>query len=120
MVTFKGLKYGAFAGFIATWSISSVVAVTEILLGLNIGTFYSIMGISLGVNNITAATSYSFCSSSFDWNYNRGDTWYHWDQMEKGAYAQPVQECIGWHRSGYRSMASILPSNNYVPSSTGY
>ncbi|MFZ0326068.1 MAG: hypothetical protein WBP64_16865, partial [Nitrososphaeraceae archaeon] len=38
MVTFKGLKYGAFAGFIATWSISSVIAVTEILLGLNIGT----------------------------------------------------------------------------------
>jgi len=31
MVTFKGLKYGAFAGFIATWSISSVIAVTELL-----------------------------------------------------------------------------------------
>jgi hypothetical protein len=60
MVTFKGLKYGAFAGFIATWSISSVIAVTEILLGLNIGTFYSIMGISLGVNNIAAATSTAF------------------------------------------------------------
>lgn len=60
MVTFKGLKYGAFAGFIATWSISSVIAVTEILLGLNIGTFYSIMGISLGVNDITTATSAAF------------------------------------------------------------
>lgn len=60
MVTFKGLKYGAFAGFIATWSISSVIAVTEILLGLNIGTFYSIMGISLGVNNIATATSTAF------------------------------------------------------------
>jgi hypothetical protein len=60
MVTFKGLKYGAFAGFIATWSISSVIAVTEILLGLNIGTFYSIMGISLGINDITVATSAAF------------------------------------------------------------
>ena len=60
MVTFKGLKYGAFAGFIATWSISSVIAVTEILLGLNIGTFYSIMGISLGINDITVATSATF------------------------------------------------------------
>jgi hypothetical protein len=60
MITFKGVKYGAFAGFIATWSISSVIAVTELLLGLNVGTFYSIMGISLGVNNITAATSTAF------------------------------------------------------------
>ena len=53
MVTFKGLKYGAFAGFIATWSISSVIAVTEFLLGLNMGTFYSIMGISLGASDTT-------------------------------------------------------------------
>jgi hypothetical protein len=60
MITFKGVKYGAFAGFIATWSISSVIAVTELLLGLNVGTFYSILGISLGVNNITAAASTAF------------------------------------------------------------
>jgi hypothetical protein len=61
MITFKGVKYGAFAGFIATWSISSVIAVTELLLGLNVGTFYLIMGISLGVNdNITAAASTAF------------------------------------------------------------
>jgi hypothetical protein len=61
MITFKGVKYGAFAGFIATWSISSVIAVTELLLGLNVGTFYSIMGISLGVNdNTTAAASTAF------------------------------------------------------------
>ena len=61
MITFKGVKYGAFAGFIATWSISSVIAVTELLLGLNVGAFYSIMGISLGVNdNITAAASTAF------------------------------------------------------------
>ena len=60
LVTFKGVKYGAFAGFIATWSISSVIVVTELLLGLNIGAFYSIMGISLGLNDITTATSIAF------------------------------------------------------------
>ena len=36
MIIFKGVKYGAFAGFIASWSISSVIAVTELLLGLSI------------------------------------------------------------------------------------
>jgi hypothetical protein len=60
MIIFKGVKYGAFAGFIASWSISSVIAVTELLLGLSIGTFYSIMGISLGVNGITAANATAF------------------------------------------------------------
>jgi len=60
LVTFKGVKYGAFAGFVATWSISSVIVITELLLGLNIGEFYSIMGISLGINDITTATSVAF------------------------------------------------------------
>ena len=60
LVTFKGVKYGAFAGFVATWSISSVIVLTELLLGLNIGAFYSIMGISLGINDITTATSIAF------------------------------------------------------------
>lgn len=60
IVMFKGVKYGAFAGFIATWSISSVIVLTELLLGLDIGTFYSIMGISLGINNVTTAISIAF------------------------------------------------------------
>ena len=60
LVTFKGIKYGAFAGFVATWSISSVIVVTELLLGLNIGAFYSIMGTSLGITDITTATSIAF------------------------------------------------------------
>lgn len=60
MVIFKGVKYGAFAGFIATWSLSSVIIVTELLLGLPIGAFYSIMGISLGIDDVTAATSTAF------------------------------------------------------------
>ena len=36
LVTFKGIKYGSFAGFIATWSISSLIAAIELLLGLKI------------------------------------------------------------------------------------
>jgi hypothetical protein len=60
MVAFKGTKYGAFAGFIATWSISSVIVVAELLLGLDIGMFYSIMGISLGIDNIPTAASVAF------------------------------------------------------------
>jgi hypothetical protein len=60
MVTFKGIKYGAFAGFIATWSISSLIAIIELLVGLKISTFYSIMGISLGLNNVVTAAYAGF------------------------------------------------------------
>jgi hypothetical protein len=60
MVTFKGIKYGAFAGFIATWSISSLIAIIELLVGLKISTFYSIMGISLGLNNVATAAYTGF------------------------------------------------------------
>jgi hypothetical protein len=60
MVTFKGIKYGAFAGFIATWSISSLIAIIELLVGLKISTFYSIMGISLGLNNVATGAYAGF------------------------------------------------------------
>jgi hypothetical protein len=60
MVTFKGIKYGAFAGFIATWSISSLIAIIELLVGLKISTFYSIMGISIGLNNVSTAAYAGF------------------------------------------------------------
>lgn len=60
LVTIKGVKYGAFAGFIATWSISSVIVIAELSLGLSVGAFYSIIGIGLGLNDITAATSLAF------------------------------------------------------------
>ncbi|MCD6038149.1 MAG: hypothetical protein K0S67_2038 [Nitrososphaeraceae archaeon] len=50
ILTYKGAVYGAFAGFIATWSISTAIAASEVVLGLQISTFYSIMGISLGLN----------------------------------------------------------------------
>lgn len=60
LVTFKGIKYGAFAGFLATWSISSLIAAIELLVGLKIATFYSIMGISLGLNDVTTAAYAAF------------------------------------------------------------
>jgi hypothetical protein len=44
----EGAKYGAIAGLIATWSISTAIAASELELGLPISTFYAIMGISLG------------------------------------------------------------------------
>jgi hypothetical protein len=55
MVMSKAVKYGAIAGFIATWTISTAVAGSELELGLPIGTFYSIIGISLGLNGNMAA-----------------------------------------------------------------
>jgi hypothetical protein len=52
----EGAKYGAIAGLIATWSISTAIAASELELGLPISTFYAIIGISLGSNDfITAA-----------------------------------------------------------------
>ena len=55
MVLYKGIKYGAFAGFLATWAISSAVVAAELILGLRISTFYSIIGISLGSNDMVSA-----------------------------------------------------------------
>ncbi|HEX7209026.1 MAG TPA: hypothetical protein VF233_12640 [Nitrososphaeraceae archaeon] len=55
MAMSKVVRYGAIAGFIATWTISTAVAGSELELGLPIGTFYSIIGISLGLNGIMAA-----------------------------------------------------------------
>ena len=46
----KAVKYGAIAGSIATWTISTAVAGSELELGLSIGTFYSIVAISLGLD----------------------------------------------------------------------
>jgi hypothetical protein len=44
----EGAKYGAIAGLIATWSISSAIAASEFEIGLPISTFYAMIGISLG------------------------------------------------------------------------
>jgi hypothetical protein len=55
MAMSKAVKYGAIAGFIATWTISTAIAGSELELGLPIGTFYSIIGIGLGLNGNMAA-----------------------------------------------------------------
>src|SRR5215211_4098625 len=52
----EGAKYGSLAGLIATWSISTAIAASELELGLPISTFYAVMGISLGsIDFVTAA-----------------------------------------------------------------
>ncbi|MEP6576690.1 MAG: hypothetical protein ABJB85_09710 [Nitrososphaerota archaeon] len=60
MVLYKGIKYGAFAGLLATWAISSAMAISELAIGLQISTFYSIVGISLGFNNVLFAAYLGF------------------------------------------------------------
>ena len=56
----EGVKYGSIAGLIATWSISTVIAASELELGLPISTFYSIIGISLGSNDFVASAYLGF------------------------------------------------------------
>ena len=55
-----GAKYGAIAGIIATWSISTAIAASELELGLPISTFYAIIGISLGSNDLIASAYLGF------------------------------------------------------------
>ena len=59
-VVFDGAKYGAIAGAIATWSISSILALIEAGMGLPIGAFYSIIGIALGMDNVITASYLGF------------------------------------------------------------
>jgi hypothetical protein len=58
--TMEGAKYGAIAGIIATWSISTAIAASELELGLPISTFYAVMGISLGSTNFVTAAYLGF------------------------------------------------------------
>ena len=58
-VTKSGAKYGALAGFIATWSISTAIAASELELGLPMGTFYAIMGSSLGFGGLAAYAGFA-------------------------------------------------------------
>ena len=60
LVIFKGAQYGAIAGFIATWSISTAIAASEIELGMQIGTFYTVLGIALGFNNAISSAYLTF------------------------------------------------------------
>ena len=60
LVTLKGLQYGALAGFIASSLISLAIAGAELAFGLPIGTFYSVIGIILGLNNVINASYLGF------------------------------------------------------------
>jgi hypothetical protein len=52
----EGAKYGSLAGLIATWSISTAIAASELELGLPISTFYAIIGTGLGsIDFVTSA-----------------------------------------------------------------
>jgi hypothetical protein len=59
-VLLDGAKYGAIAGAIATWSISSILALVEAGMALPIGAFYSIIGIALGMDNVITASYFGF------------------------------------------------------------
>src|SRR5919107_6123474 len=56
----EGAKYGAIAGLIATWSISTAIAASELELGLPISTFYAIIGMSLGSIDFIASAYLGF------------------------------------------------------------
>jgi hypothetical protein len=58
--TLEGAKYGSIAGIIATWSISTAIAASELELGLPISTFYTVIGISLGSNDLIASAYLGF------------------------------------------------------------
>src|ERR687890_735377 len=58
--TLEGAKYGSLAGLIATWSISTAIAASELELGLPISTFYAIIGTSLGSIDFIASAYLGF------------------------------------------------------------
>ena len=57
-VSYAGLLYGTIAGLIASWSISTAIAVAEIILNLKISTFYSILGLSSGLTDNYVSAAY--------------------------------------------------------------
>jgi hypothetical protein len=56
----EGAKYGSIAGLIATWSISTAIAASELELGLPISTFYAIIGMTLGSIDFIASAYLGF------------------------------------------------------------
>src|SRR5215212_2650918 len=56
----EGAKYGSIAVLIATWSISTAIAASELELGLPISTFYAIIGMSLGSIDFIASAYLGF------------------------------------------------------------
>ena len=57
-VSYAGLLYGTIAGLIASWSISTAIAIAEMVLGLKISRFYSILGLSSGLTDNYVSAPY--------------------------------------------------------------
>jgi hypothetical protein len=56
----QGAKYGSIAGAIATWSISTAIAASELELGLPVSMFYAMIGIGLGSSDPIASAYLGF------------------------------------------------------------
>jgi hypothetical protein len=54
------LLYCSFAGFIAAWAISGMLAIVDIVSQTPVGTFFAVIGISLGFENVTSAQFIGF------------------------------------------------------------
>jgi hypothetical protein len=54
------LLYCSFAGFIAAWAISGMLAIIDIVSQTPIGTFFAVIGISLGFEDVTSAQFIGF------------------------------------------------------------
>jgi hypothetical protein len=57
-VSYAGVLYGTIAGLIASWSISTAIAIAEVVLGLKISTFYLILGHSSGLTDNFVSAAY--------------------------------------------------------------
>lgn len=54
------LLYCSFAGFIAAWAISGMLAIIDIVSQTPVGTFFTVIGISLGFEDVTSAQFIGF------------------------------------------------------------
>jgi hypothetical protein len=54
------LLYCSFAGFIAAWAISGMLAIIDLVSETPIGTFFAVIGISLGFEDVTSAQFVGF------------------------------------------------------------
>jgi hypothetical protein len=54
------LLYCSFAGFIAAWAISGMLAIIDVFSQTPVGTFFAVIGISLGFEDVTSAQYIGF------------------------------------------------------------
>ena len=86
MVTYTGAIFGAITGFIATWSISTATATSELESGQLIGTFYPIISIALGLITLLIPHTLGFGLHIIT-AHCRSHTWSHRNKMEKLVYS---------------------------------